>query len=114
MTIVALAIGLPRTNEKTRSSSSTLTSPARTRAGTRKSRITSQAPSLHSALKSGSMSATHSPHPSASSVSTRARMQTFSVDVPKLVRNGRTSGSPTSRSSIARTRVTRHASGART
>ena len=41
----------------------------------------------------GRVSATHSPQPSASSVSTRTITQRFSATSPKLVRNGRTRGS---------------------
>ncbi len=57
--------------------------PARTSAGARKSRRTSQAPSLNSPLKSGRVSATHSPQPSPSSVSTRTRTQRFSRHLPE-------------------------------
>ena len=57
------------------------------------------APSFHSSEYRGSGLAAHSPHPLTSPASARTRMARLSRSSPKLVRNGRTSGSTTSRSS---------------
>ena len=88
---------------KDSSTLATSTSPARNSAGARKSRRTSQAPSLNSPLKSGWASATHSPQPSRVVGLDPNEDAALLGDLPKLVRNGRTSGSSTRSSSIART-----------
>src|SRR3954470_24949684 len=101
---VAFAIGWPRTPANALASSSEETSTPRIR-GPRWSRSVVHASSLNSSEYPGSGPATHSPHPSASSVSRRRRIASFVVSSPKEVRNGRTSGSAIRWSSIPRMRV---------
>ena len=72
---------------------------ARRGPGKKKRRSTSAAASTYSEEYSGSDMATHSPQPSASSVTDRSSRTSRLVWVPNEVRNGATSGIPMRRSS---------------
>src|ERR1700677_2433631 len=98
---VALAMGLPRTRRKIFGQSPPCSGVAAASIGPSSFTITCQQLSVDSAEKNGRSPAVHSPQPDNPSDRTSARTMRRLLVTPKLVSNGRTSGTCSSRRMIA-------------